>query len=166
MTEPRTEAGKRLLASKVLSDRVTPELRQTILDIEAEAALPVPALDAFVTCGIGGCDFGVERGEGRTMALHQSEDHPALPVPALPPSVGDLIFASHVVTDPAESLPSGWTRAALPAPVLDALRIALPIETLKRVQKILDKHAWAIEEGSTEEAATEIIKIFDREEQP
>ena len=44
MTEPRTEAGKRLLASKVLSDRVTPELRQTILDIEAEAALPVPAL--------------------------------------------------------------------------------------------------------------------------
>ena len=47
MTEPRTEAGKRLLASKVLSDRVTPELRQTILDIEAEAALPAPAPDAL-----------------------------------------------------------------------------------------------------------------------
>jgi hypothetical protein len=34
--------------------------------------------EPFVVCGIGGCDFAVERGEGRTMALHQSEDHPAL----------------------------------------------------------------------------------------
>lgn len=45
------------------------------------AALSAPATtettpdDAFVVCGIDGCDFAVERGEGRTMALHQSEDH-------------------------------------------------------------------------------------------
>ena len=45
----------------------------------------------------------------------------ALPVPAPPPSVGDLIFASHVVTVPAESLPSGWTRVAMAVPALDTL---------------------------------------------
>jgi hypothetical protein len=31
--------------------------------------------ESYVTCGIDGCEFAVERGEGRTMALHQSEDH-------------------------------------------------------------------------------------------
>ena len=63
------------------------------------------------------------------------EAEAALPVPAPPPSVGDLIFASHVVTDPAESLPSGWTRVALPAP--DALRaklidLAAPLYTSRK----------------------------------
>ena len=43
-----------------------------------------------------------------------------------------------------------------------APRVALPVGALKRVQKILDRHAWAIEEGNTEEAAAEIIRIFDR----
>lgn len=32
-----------------------------------------------VVCGIDGCDFAVERGEGRTMALHKSEDHTPTP---------------------------------------------------------------------------------------
>ena len=35
----------------------------------------------WMTCGIGGCDFTVERGEARDMALHRDEDHPAAPLP-------------------------------------------------------------------------------------
>lgn len=41
----------------------------------AAARFSAPQEELFVTCGIDGCDFAVERGEGRTMALHQSEDH-------------------------------------------------------------------------------------------
>lgn len=60
--EGQIRAMERLDPS-IMSD--TP-VRQTTFPVDEEL---------WVVCGISGCTFTVERGEGRTMALHQSGDH-------------------------------------------------------------------------------------------
>ena len=73
--------------------KMTDFLRLNLATLDRERAVSLcgareaapPPLDErpadWMTCGIGGCDFTVERGEARDMALHRDEDHPAAPPP-------------------------------------------------------------------------------------
>jgi len=74
-------------------------------------AEPAPR-DEFIECGIDGCTFAVERGEGRTMALHKSEDHEPAPTPPVSPPSPRIKSRRRSVSDDELDHPEGTVAAA------------------------------------------------------